>query len=731
MGGDDDMDCSDYDSEEGSDSDENDGDNDNSRPRIVGETVGRRVTVENVGHVSLNVESQTKPLQFLNFPFNENDAGEGEIISAFRFAIKNNDLKTLRFLLDRVDQFTSKEPEADDDMPDIYSFPDADFKYAIQQGHTELLAEIIRRTGAGLPLETLVKNSGVELVEKPRSYQGLTVYGRKRTDWATEGRGVVTMRAGTETSPLIIAAMAGCIESVEWFLSDAPLRHYLDFSKSEAARKDARLKHLAEAPGGFDGAVISWIKEQIELIIHAAIMGHPCDKSNKLVEYLIKAFPASIEAKSKSGATPLFLASYLGRTDMAKLLIDAGADQSCKDSQWQNILHVALSTHPTASELGALLDLFDPRLVSRMCSERNSIASGGRTPVHQWLVNVVAKMPIADTRYRCYKTTAQVAAVFKQLVRRGGGQTALEVLDSAGMTPLHDLAASGVQGGAAAARIFRAVLDAAGDPGALLRREDAVGRTPVEVARDSFVAARVAHQGSRCPRHTSVDAVDLLIASRPEVFATAVGGVWRASAPVDDGEEKSMDVDDTNRDEEEDKEEDEDEDDDDAVTSFPDEFCGRYNYSPGQPNCLNLRAAAGSIWETCVDYAERYPAPRRLVGLHEANDVARRLDGKHVEARYAFKVDRPAGTAAANADDDDKAEADKKDAAEKRDIVDLHWSAPPHPTWGAASNVVLAWEDRYFCRGCSDYHQVEIKGERRRLALENLRFNLMPFQTRE
>ena len=73
---------------------------------------------------------------------------------------------------------------------------------------------------------------------------------------------MVSKPSGTETSPLIIAAMAGRIESVEWFLSDTPLRHYLAFAKSKAAREDAKLKHLAQARGGFDGAISKWLNDQ-------------------------------------------------------------------------------------------------------------------------------------------------------------------------------------------------------------------------------------------------------------------------------------------------------------------------------------------------------------------------------------------------------------------------------------------------------------------------------------
>jgi len=86
----------------------------------------------------------------------------------------------LRFLLDVSEHWTVQDYKTGDEIPSFYSFPVSLFTLAIRKGHVELLGEIIRRTGAGLPLERLVKNSGVELQVKPRYYQGLNVYGKKR-----------------------------------------------------------------------------------------------------------------------------------------------------------------------------------------------------------------------------------------------------------------------------------------------------------------------------------------------------------------------------------------------------------------------------------------------------------------------------------------------------------------------------------------------------------------------
>lgn len=70
---------------------------------------------------------------------------------------------------------------------------------------------------------------------------------------------------GVKDPPLLHAALNANIESVEWFLSDAPLRNYLEFGKSKAAQADSRLKHLSQVPGAFDRAVSQWLGAQSKL----------------------------------------------------------------------------------------------------------------------------------------------------------------------------------------------------------------------------------------------------------------------------------------------------------------------------------------------------------------------------------------------------------------------------------------------------------------------------------
>ncbi|KAL2182371.1 hypothetical protein L209DRAFT_746264 [Thermothelomyces heterothallicus CBS 203.75] len=192
-----------------SDDDDASTSSDEGRPTIYSHIVDNVFTIENVGEVSMKVDSRTKPLQMVDWmAFHRK--GANRQVSPLRAAILDNDTEKLKFLLDIYEHWTAQALDAEDEVSGFYSFPIDDFKAAIEGGHVELLGETIRRTGAGLPLESMVKNAGVELQVEPRWYQGSAVYGKKRKDWAEAGpRGGISGSGGTQTSPLLIAAFAG------------------------------------------------------------------------------------------------------------------------------------------------------------------------------------------------------------------------------------------------------------------------------------------------------------------------------------------------------------------------------------------------------------------------------------------------------------------------------------------------------------------------------------------
>lgn len=160
---------------------------------LLGQVVDKTFTIENVGQVSLQVESHTKVTDFLGWSspvFSVKD-GSASPPSAqctlWYHCVNLNDAASFKALLELAMKFAALEAAAVDEKDRdesgasaAFKIPDATFKTAIELGRTEILAEMIRVTGAGVPLEHLVKKSGAKMETKSRYYAGLTVYGKKR-----------------------------------------------------------------------------------------------------------------------------------------------------------------------------------------------------------------------------------------------------------------------------------------------------------------------------------------------------------------------------------------------------------------------------------------------------------------------------------------------------------------------------------------------------------------------
>lgn len=169
---------------------ESDADTDDE-PKIVTEIVGKKFTIENIGQVSMQVKSTVKPLEVLTSRAQTFQMENGRASTAtsrqtlFNFVLDLDDQAGLKALIDMGTHFAGQKlvsggQEEEEDIGGRFSFPEDDFMKAVRDGKTAALAQIISRTGAGIPLDDLVKKSGVEMKRKPKFYQGLTVYGKKR-----------------------------------------------------------------------------------------------------------------------------------------------------------------------------------------------------------------------------------------------------------------------------------------------------------------------------------------------------------------------------------------------------------------------------------------------------------------------------------------------------------------------------------------------------------------------
>ncbi|MBS1198784.1 MAG: Ankyrin [Proteobacteria bacterium] len=127
-------------------------------------------------------------------------------------------------------------------------------------------------------------------------------------------------------SGLMIGAWEGNIELMRLFLA-----HGADINYVSTTGESALV--LAAWKGKLD--VVKWLLErgakinaaprQWSALHYASFAGH-----KEVMDYLI-AQGANIDARSTNGSTPLMMAIYEGREDMARILIEKGADRKLKN----------------------------------------------------------------------------------------------------------------------------------------------------------------------------------------------------------------------------------------------------------------------------------------------------------------------------------------------------------------------------------------------------------------
>ncbi|KAI4103740.1 MAG: hypothetical protein L6R37_003668 [Teloschistes peruensis] len=502
-----------------------------------------------------------------------------------RYAIVSRDMKLLRFWLQCCQDAAKMKWK--NYKPTGAGCTGADFKFALQHGHVEAIAELIRVTGAELPIDALIQTSGVEKAEKPKYYQGLSIGGQKMTAWAKEHGSHVRPSSATEKTALFLqAAYAGGLPAVEWFLSDTPLRLYREYRDKH--KDDEKLKKLADAPGGFEQAVGSWLKQRNNLALHAAVLSSaPDEKSLEVINYLIAVMPDSINLPSRTHKlTPLALAFLKGRIDTASTLINAGADQTTRDSDGKNLIHLAMvyaSKVPLEEQKDGmkafrkLLELIDKRVIKSLFTERASNGPGGLTPIAYWLSGYSSyNYPYSSrgtSQSRLPSSTLTVLLDF-------GGAEAVRMMDGSGQFPLHLAVKSRHTG------IVKLLLEH--DP-ALLGRENAMGQTAAELAWSMLVQ-------------------DVVKDGNPDIRRSSCRYTCLENRAAEDFAEGSED--DTKADEEE------------------------------------GASAIEEIWKIIKETAAREPKARerKLVSVNEAREVARRLaDKKKKERESMEKADEGEG----------------------------------------------------------------------------------------
>jgi ankyrin repeat protein len=484
----------------------------------------------------------------------------------FQFAIYLNDSDLLHFVIAMGEDYTARKVDAaEETTAKFYRFEESDFLYAVRLGRVELLKEIIKRTGSGIPLDDLVKKSGIVIPEKPKFYQGLSVHGQKRADWANAGREVQSQPAGVQHPPLLHAARMGCLESVEWFSSDGVLRCYSEFTDNH--RDDIRIQNLAKTKGGSDAAINKWLNLRSHLLLHCVILGKTNNASLKLLKHLCKSHPQALEHRSATGMTPLQLAFRLHRVEMIKILLEAGAQQTCRDNVGNNLIHTILAdcNNPDEDKLARireLLGLIDTRLLASLFKERTTESPGAATPLARWIHS-------SNINYSDYDNKGNTGVLDIILAFSKGED--LSIISGEGDTPLH------VATRHSASIPLRTMLECRPN---LLFRENATGRTPYEIAEDNYLSKEVFNNPPSLTG-TSNSNNDYGSRRRPRRHAYAQDSVVNRQA-----------------------------------NEFVDE-----------PE--DVRSGVDKVWQLCREFASKQQGiKRKLVSLVEASEVAKRLAAK-------------------------------------------------------------------------------------------------------
>jgi hypothetical protein len=231
---------------------------------IFSQFISDKFTVDNLGEVSNIVKSSVIPLTMINWKCDaarllQTNAYTGSHRTLIEHAVYTDDIGLLKFIIEIGTEQQKLLAEEDYDQKCFTIDPDV-FNSAISLGRTSMLAEMIESSGVGIPLNDLVQKSGVEIKIKPRYYQGLTVGGKKRADWAQAPDSYEAHVIEEKVPPLLQAANVGNIDSLEWFMSDAPMRRYRQFA--ETNKNDKRIKTLEESKKGFEKTIATWMNAQ-------------------------------------------------------------------------------------------------------------------------------------------------------------------------------------------------------------------------------------------------------------------------------------------------------------------------------------------------------------------------------------------------------------------------------------------------------------------------------------
>jgi ankyrin repeat protein len=520
----------DVDSGDEDDEDEDDNDSVKAELRIASEVIDDQLTIEDIGMVSLFEKTSVKPETMIYW--SRMDVNQWHVSAPpmsepgnlVEDALRDENPRLLSFLLELSEE-TATKIEGSHAPDRLVAQGHITMRRALQFAKSYMMAELIKRTAAGLSIDKLAReHKANDTTEKSKYYQGLNVHGKKRKDWASAGRNSAGMdELGPQTPPLLMAAYHGTLDHVQWFMSDAPLRCYKQFAGTY--QDDKRLQRLSQVPGGFEGMVKKFMDTRSQLAIHCCVARRQTADSMAMLKYLVNAMPDAVEARSADGMTPLLLAYCAHNLEAVKVLLKAGADQTARDKEGMNLLH-----HITATAANFLVDLthvrnlietIDKRLIAGMCVQRCSRSPGSLTPLALLVVQ--------------HFVSNEIRVDMAHLILEYSHGAELRLLNGEGHTPLHVVART--EPTQIRHHHFKLASVIAEHRPELVAWENATGKSPLEMVEDKVLARKCSEPTQRQPkrlrRYYRYDTLPSITTDQPQSFLKPKINVEKALEDLD------------------------------------------------------------------------------------------------------------------------------------------------------------------------------------------------------
>ncbi|KAH9034021.1 hypothetical protein EDB83DRAFT_2296389 [Lactarius deliciosus] len=349
---------------------------------------------------------------------------------------------------------------------DLYEFagvaiwPDSGaYDFAVALDRIEMLDELIRRSGVGIPIPSDAAKVGGAVSKKvpeERVYLGLKVGGKRRADIVKHGQ--TQRKTPTYNYDLLRSAItSGATKVIDYLAGPRPIAaftHYAETHDDDIAQYLKSIDNL----GAVLPDLLGWKFDELnETPLLCAVIDNKIDVLKQLFALKPNLMEEALHLRVKFiGFNPLLAAAYCcSGTEIVDLLLEKGCDPSERDFRGWNIYHLAClsSNNKGLKFVEHLLKTLPEELTHELMTQTSKEASN--TP-----------LMLAVKR--------ENAAIARTILEFGINPTVFLLRDADGSTPLH----VAVQNAGTA--LAEALLKHG--PTQLLYTENSVGQTPLDIA---------------------------------------------------------------------------------------------------------------------------------------------------------------------------------------------------------------------------------------------------------